>query len=230
MTPTLAAQPVFRRKSLHEDLTEGIREQIVNGSLAPGTKVPEKELCLHYGVSRTPLREALKALATDRLLTLELNRGAWVSKITQEDLDEVFPVMGALEALSGELACKHITAAEVRKMRTLHNKMVKYYEQRDLANYFDVNQHIHEAILDAARNETLSTQYRSLATRVRRARYVANMTQERWAQATDEHEQIMQCLEKRDGQGLSVVLKTHLENKLATVRDWLKDNDQPPAA
>lgn len=229
MTPPTSAQPIYRRKSLHEDLTNAIREQIVNGSLAPGTKVPEKGLCAHYGVSRTPLREALKVLATDGLLTLEANRGAWVSKLTQEDLDEVFPVMGALEALSGELACKHITGAEIRKIRSLHNRMVKYHEQRDLANYFAVNQRIHEAILNAARNETLSTQYRSLAMRVRQARYVANMTQERWDQATEEHEQIMQCLEIRDGKRLSVVLKTHLGNKLETVRQWLNDCDQPPA-
>ncbi|GLT11338.1 transcriptional regulator [Sulfitobacter porphyrae] len=225
MTSDAATQPVFRRKSLHEELIDAIREQIVDGRLTPGTKVPEKDLCAQYGVSRTPLREALKVLATDGLLTLEANRGAWVSKITQEDLDEVFPVMGALEALSGELACKHITDAEIRKVRTLHNEMVKYYQKRDLANYFAVNQRIHEAILAAARNDTLSSQYRSLATRVRRARYVANMTEERWAQATDEHEQIMQCLEARDGLHLSVVLKSHLENKLETVRQWLKDNE-----
>lgn len=213
--------PALRRKTLHEELTEAIREQIVNGELPPGVRVPEKELCELYAVSRTPLREALKVLATDGLLTLEPNRGAWVSRITIEDIDEVFPVMGALEALSGELACRYITDSEIANIRKLHRAMVRHYEKRDLAQYFDVNQQIHEAILVAARNETLSTQYRSLAARVRRARYVANMTQDRWAQATDEHEQIMECLEHRDGARLSRVLKRHLENKLETVRQWL---------
>ncbi|MBU2960740.1 GntR family transcriptional regulator [Citreicella sp. C3M06] len=227
MTTALSTPTPFRRKSLHAELTDAIRNQIVNGDLAPGIRVPEKDLCTFYGVSRTPLREALKVLATEGLLSLEPNRGAWVSRITPEDLDEVFPVMGALEALSGELACKHISDAEIGHIRVLHRQMLKHYEKRELAKYFEVNQQIHEAILNAARNETLATQYRSLAARVRRARYVANMTQERWAQATDEHEQIMDCLETRDGERLSYVLKLHLENKLETVRQWLQDNHDP---
>ncbi len=227
MNTALPTPTVFRRKSLHEELTDAIREQIVNGDLAPGIRVPEKNLCTFYGVSRTPLREALKVLATEGLLSLEPNRGAWVSRITPEDLDEVFPVMGALEALSGELACKHITDPEIGRIRVLHRQMLKHYDKRELSKYFEVNQKIHEAILEAARNDTLATQYRSLAARVRRARYVANMTQERWKQATDEHEQIMECLETRDGKRLSQVLKDHLENKLETVRQWLQDNRDP---
>ena len=91
----------LKRRPLHEELTESLRKLIVSGELQPGRKVPEKELCELYGVSRTPLREALKVLATDGLVNLEPNRGAWVSRITVEELDELFPVMGALEALAG---------------------------------------------------------------------------------------------------------------------------------
>ncbi|EAP77420.1 transcriptional regulatory protein [Roseovarius nubinhibens ISM] len=221
---------VFRRRSLHEELTEAIRELIVVGDLLPGTRVPEKELCALYSVSRTPLREALKVLAIDGLVNLEPNRGAWVSKITKEDIDDVFPVMGALEALSGELACKHISDAEIGNVRRLHREMLKYFEQRDLEGYFAVNQQIHEAILSAARNKTLTAQYNSLAARVRRARYVANMTMDRWTQATEEHEQIMTFLERRDGARLSAILKKHLENKLETVRQWLDDNEEADGA
>lgn len=219
------SQPRLRRRTLHEELTGAIRELIVNGELAPGTKIPEKELCTLFDVSRTPLREALKVLATDGLLTLEPNRGARVTLVTAEDLDEVFPVMGALEALAGEMACRNITDSEIAEIRVLHDQMVTRYHDRDLANYFILNEKIHEAILAAARNETLSLQYKSLAARVRRARYIAKMTPDRWMQATDEHEIIMNCLEKRDGQGLSAILKAHLENKLETVRQWLDAQD-----
>ena len=215
-----------RRRTLHQELTEEIRELIVNGKLAPGTKVPEKELCELFDVSRTPLREALKVLATDGLLTLEPNRGAKVTQITKEDLDEVYPVMGALEALAGELACRNISDSEIADIRALHDKMVQHYQDKDLANYFAVNERIHDSIMAAARNDTLSLQYRSLAARVRRARYVAQMTEERWKRATEEHEEIMKCLEQRDGQGLSRILKAHLENKLETVRNWLDLQDR----
>ena len=223
MTTPLGHQ-TLRRRSLHDELIEHIRQLIIEGVLEAGKKVPEKELCESYGVSRTPLREALKVLATDGLVTLETNRGAWVRAITESDLDEVFPVMGALEALAGELACRHVTTDEVAHIRMLHDRMLLEYEQRNLAEYFALNQQIHEAILKAARNETLGTQYRSLAARVRRARYIANLTEERWAQAIDEHEAMIRALEDRDGTELAQILKKHLGNKLETVRAWLRAN------
>ncbi len=218
--------PALRRTSLHQELADNVRELIISGELAPGTKVPERDLCEMFGVSRTPLREALKVLAFDRLVVLEPNRGAWVSRITVDDLEEVFPVMGALEALSGELACAKITDAEIAEIRRLHDAMLGHFEARRLVEYFEINQQIHGAILTAARNETLSVQYRSLATQVRRARFVANMTDARWRQAIDEHEEIMARLEARDGPGLAEILRRHLQNKLETVRDWLIANGE----
>lgn len=211
----------IRRRTLHQDLVMHVRELIVSGQLPPGSKIPEKELCDRFGVSRTPLREALKLLAMDGLVALEANRGARITAITRRDMDEVFPVMGALEALAGELACRNITDAETAEVRRLHDLMVGHYHAKQLQDYFSVNEQIHEAILSAARNNVLTAQYRTLATQVRRARYVANMTAARWEQATAEHEDIIRALEARDGEGLSIILKKHLENKLITVCNWL---------
>ena len=213
------SEPVrdLRRKSLHEELTQTLRDLIVHGHLPPGIKVPEKDLCERYGVSRTPLREALKVLASDGLVTLEPNRGARVSPITRKDLDEVFPVLGALEGLAGELACRNITDDEIGAIRQVHDRMLGHHRVGDLARYFEDNQIIHEAILAAARNGTLSAHYRSLSARVQRARYVANMTPERWAQAVAEHEDIVTHLAARDGARLAATLRQHLENKLHAV-------------
>ena len=191
--------------------------------LAPASKVPERDLCEQFAVSRTPMREALKVLAAEGLVSLEPNRGAWVSQITLLELEELFPVMGALEALSGELACARITEREVEKIRVLHAQMVWHYEAGDLAEYFRANQAIHEAILKAADNPVLSAQYKALATRVRQARYVANMTASRWRQAVSEHEDMLAALERRDGDGLAMILKQHLANKFETVRVWLEE-------
>ncbi len=213
------------RPSLHIELLDRLRDLIIEGKLPPGTKVPERELCERYGVSRTPMREALKVLAVDGLVWLEPNRGAWVSKITIDDLEEVFPVMGALEALSGELACERITDKQIASIRDTHNDMVKYYEARDLTQYFRANQAIHEAILDAAGNTELTAMYRSLSARIRRARYIANMTEERWKKAVEEHEQILAALEKRQGHELGQILRLHLASKFETVRQWLSDNE-----
>lgn len=211
----------IRRKSLHEELAESIAEMIVDGSLSSGTKIPERELSEVFGVSRTPLREALKVLAAEGLVTLEPNRGAWVSEITAEELKEVFPVMGAMEALSGELACARITDAEIAELERLQAEMLQHYRNREMARYFRTNQAIHEAILNAARNNTLTSHYRTLAVKVRRARYVANMTEARWKQAVEEHEEMLVALRARDAAALSDVMKRHLANKMETVREWL---------
>ncbi len=225
---TMQGGPI-RRRTLHEDLTIMVREMIVSGQLLPGSKIPEKELCDHFGVSRTPLREALKVLAIDGLVTLEANRGARITPITRQDLEEVFPVMGALEALAGELACRNINDAEIEALQRLHDQMVSYYHSGSLKEYFAINEQIHEAILTAARNATLTAQYRTLAARMRRGRYMANMTAARWKQATSEHEQIMQALSERDGEALSSILKKHLENKMVTVCEWIDEqcDDKP---
>lgn len=212
------------RPSLHIELLDRLRDLITQGTLAPGTKIPERELCERYGVSRTPMREALKILAVEGLVWLEPNRGAWVRKITLEDLQEVFPVMGALEALSGELACERITDEEIANIRSIHRDMVRHYETRNLTKYFQTNQAIHEAILNAAGNSELTAMYQSLSARIRRARYIANMTEERWKQAVEEHEQILAALEKREGNKLGKILRMHLASKFETVRQWLKAN------
>ena len=213
----------IQRRPLHNELADRLRHMIVEGELAPGEKLAEKELCLQFGVSRTPLREAMKVLATEGLVLLTPNRGCAVAKLTLADLDEAFPIMGALEALSGELACLHITDAELARIRDLHERMVRKYEAGALSDYFKLNEQIHQLILSAARNPTLSQMQLSLSGRVRRARYMANMSPARWTRAVAEHEKILEALSARDGKRLAVLLKEHLANKLQTVKEALTE-------
>ena len=205
------------RRTLHEEIVERLQDLIVDGTLPAGGKVPEKELCLQFGVSRTPMREALKVLAADGLVSLEPNRGAWIRSVTLEEMEDVFPVMGALEALSGELACRNVTDEQIEQIQKTHLEMVRHYERKDRQAYFRTNQRIHELILEAADNAVLAAQYQSLATRIRRARYIANMSDERWEQAVEEHATMLAALEDRDGKKLAAILKQHLQNKFETV-------------
>lgn len=209
------------RRSLHDELVERICDLIVEGTLLPGEKIPEQELSKQFGVSRTPLREALKVLAAEGLVALSMNRGAWVTPVSQDELEELFPVMAALEVLSGKLACERITDAELEVIASLHNDMVKAFEKRELTDYFTANQNIHEAILKAAHNRTLEQQHHQLSARMRRARYLADMTEDRWTKSMTEHNEILRALMDRDGDKLGHVLETHLANKFVTVRDWL---------
>lgn len=229
MTVASAQTLSIRRRSLHDEMVESLRGLITGGELAPGEKIPEKQLCERFGVSRTPLREALKVLASEGIVTLRPNRGAVVSALTLEELDEVFPIMGAIEALSGEIACQRITDEEVAEIRSLHERMLDHWRNGDLQSYFRLNQRIHGAILHATRNETLKGIYRNLSGRLLTARYVANMSPERWVQAVAEHEAILKFLAARDAEGLSETLKSHLANKLQAVKEWLtsRNSDLP---
>jgi DNA-binding GntR family transcriptional regulator len=131
----------------------------------------------------------------------------------------MFPVMGALEAMAGELACKRITEAELAEIRALHYQMVVHFQKSELPEYFHLNQAIHEAMLAAARNPTLSNIFRSLSGRVSPARFRANMSRARWTRAVEEHEKILKALEARNGPLLASLLKEHLSNKGETVRE-----------
>lgn len=212
----------IERRSLHLELVERLRPLIVESHLAPGSKVPEKALCEQFNVSRTPMREALKVLAAEGLVRLEPNRGAWITEVTIEEVNEVFPILTVLEALSGELACSLASDAEIEEVRTLHDAMMQSYRDRDLATYFKTNQDIHRAILLAARNDTLTNSCQALSARMQRARYVANMSEKRWSEAVGEHEQIISMLEARNGKELSNVLVQHMRNKQESVLKWLR--------
>ncbi len=229
-TPLAPTMTPIARPSLHDTITQRIRTMVYDGDLNPGDKVPEKMLCETLGISRTPLREALKVLASEGLLELLPNRGARVAKLTPEDIDEMFPVMGAMEALAGELACEHLDDASLAEIKALHYQMALHHTRGERAEYFRINQKIHERIMAAAGNNLLVGLYEGLAGRIRRARYVANIAAERWDEAMAEHDKILIALEARDGAGLARVLKTHLRNKCKAVKEILATDPQNEAA
>lgn len=211
---------------LHGELLAALRDHIVEGNLADGARVPERDLCERFGVSRTPLREALKVLASEGLIDLLPNRGARIRPLRPHDIRELFDVMGGLEALAGRLACEKIEEAEIAEIERLHYEMYGYYLRRDLKGYFRCNQAIHLAIVAAARNATLDETYRTLSARLRRTRYAANLDQhrDRWGQAMREHEQMLDALRKRDGRELSDILFLHLRNKRVAALDQHRED------
>jgi DNA-binding GntR family transcriptional regulator len=211
-----AVSPISRRP-LHEETVDRMRDLIVQGRLPPGERLNERVLCEQLGISRTPLREAIKLLATEGLVDLLPNRGAIVSRIDAARLAETLHVMGALEGLAGELACRHASAEGIARIRALHQKMLTRYERGDLQGYFQYNQAIHLGLVEASGNAILANAYRQLNANVRRARYMANLSSERWKEAVREHEAILAALEARDVSRLKRLLQDHLANKLASV-------------
>ncbi|MEL6290519.1 MAG: GntR family transcriptional regulator [Pseudomonadota bacterium] len=219
---TAAAPKLAGRRNLHEEAAARIRKLILDGDLAPGERISEKSLCERFGISRTPIREAIKSLASEGLVEMTPNRGASVTKLSVDDLAAAFPVMGALEALAGELAAEHMGDGEIDHVEALHMEMIRYYEMRELGPYFQVNRLIHEAILAGARNPVLVEHYTQLATRMRLARYRANMSDTRWTQAVNEHGEILDALRKRKAKTLARILRSHLDHKFEVVRAELE--------
>lgn len=225
------------RTNLHAEVTARLRELIVEGVIPPGARLNERVLCERLLVSRTPLREALKVLAAEELVELLPNRGAIVTPLSIAEIDHVFEVLGALEGISGELACARITAEQCAEIRALHFEMLLHHSRGDRVEYFRCNQAIHERINRAAGNPVLQASYDALNARVRRARYFANVSQERWDKAVVEHGQILEALERREGGRLRRLLETHLQNKrdvvIATIAARLRareaESTRPPA-
>lgn len=214
--------PIARRP-LHEEATDRLRDLIVQGRLAPGVRLNERLLTAQLGVSRTPLREAFKVLATEGLVELLPNRGAIVAPMDPVRLAETLAVMGALEALAGELACANATEAQVNEIRALHYEMLAYHVRGDLAGYFKFNQAIHLKLVKYSGNAVLHNTYKQLNGNVRRARYMANLSKERWDAAVREHGEILAALDARDVKKIRALLSGHLANKLASVAAGLED-------
>lgn len=218
----MTATDPINRLSLHEELAVRVRKLIVEGEIQAGERINERELCLRFGVSRTPVREALKVLAREGYVRLTPNRGATAAELTEQDLAEAFPIMGALEALAGELAAEQASDEEIAAILRLHEEMRERHAAEDRPAYFALNEAIHLAIAAASSNATLEAMQRSLDGRVRRGRYQANISRERWDQAMAEHEAMMEALAARDGPRLGALLRLHLANKLAALRASLE--------
>ena len=212
----------IERRPLFQQIADRVRDMILDGDYEPGERLNEKELSERFGVSRTPLREALKVLSSEGWITHAPNRGATITHLSDEELAETYPLMGALEGLAGELACQNASDREIEDIAALHRQMVDAHQARALAEYYEINQRIHTAIFAAARNDLLAKTYAQLTGRARRARFRGTMSDQRWAQAVHEHEQILTALQARNAKNLGDALRRHIDTKFETVREGLE--------
>jgi DNA-binding GntR family transcriptional regulator len=190
-----------------------LRDMIVEGVLAPGTRLNERMLCEQLNVSRTPLREAFKTLAVEGLILLQPNRGAVVAQMSEPEIEQTFEVMGALEGLSGELACARATDDEIAEVRALHFEMLAAHTRRDLPAYYKLNHAIHDRMNAMARNAVLTETYQQINARIQSLRFRSNFNQDKWDLAVKEHGAMLEALERRDGNALRAILQQHLRNK-----------------
>lgn len=220
---------IIPRRSLHGELAAQLRDMLMRGELKPGDKISEQLLCSRFGVSRTPLREALKVLANEGVLILSPNRGASVARISPGEIDELFPIMGAMEMLAGETACARASEADIAGLEAKHAAMVEAYRNGDSAGYLRLNREIHEAFFEIAGNTSLTQMYHTLMVRIHAMRFIAQKSSERWREAVEDHEQMMVALRARDSVRLGAILKEHLRHKAAMVHESLAETGKQAA-
>lgn len=209
------------RPSLHDAIVTRVRDMITEGSLPAGTRIHEGKLGGELGVSRTPLREALKFLASEGLVELAPGRGAIVRRFTPKDVHDSLIVLKELEALAGRLACARASDEQIAQVRALHDEMLRRYAARDRLPYFKLNQTIHSTIARLSGNDTLAEMHGMLQARLKRIRYIGHEGPEKWAEAVADHEAIIAALERRDGDGLAHALTRHMTYAWERVKELL---------
>lgn len=222
----------LQRTGLHEEATDRLRSLIVRGDLAPGEALVEADLSEALGISRTPLREALKLLASEGLVELRLNRSAMIAPMRQEEIEELFEAVSGIERVAAELAALRMTERDMEKLDGLQERMERLHDSGKLNDYFEINQQIHSFIVACSRNRTLKATHDWLLGRAERARFFALSSQDRWDESVQEHRALLAALKDRDAERAGRVLGQHVARTGVVVRDILdskRDGTSQPA-
>ena len=211
----------LQRTGLHEDATARLRSLIIRGDLAPGEPLIEADLSEALGISRTPLREALKLLASEGLVELRLNRSAIIAPIRQDEIEELFEAVSGIERVAAELAALRMTERDLEKLHHLQERMERLHYTGKLRDYFELNQQIHGFIVACSRNRALKATHDWLLGRVERARLFALSSQSRWDESVQEHRALLAALKQRNADRAGRVLAQHVVRTGVVVREIL---------
>lgn len=189
-----------RGGTLSDDLRNTLEEMIVSGQLQPGERLDEAELAARFKVSRTPVREALKALTATGLVEVKARQGVTVATISIPILLEMFEMMAALEGLCAKLAARRATAAEKANLRAIHVRLIEALDASDPEGFYAINSEFHDALYDAAHTHFLAGQTRGLRRRV--AAYRRHVTHQpgRMAATIGEHLRILEAIERGEAE------------------------------
>ena len=218
LTDTFDAAVAIRRRPLHDEATERVRDMIVEGRLAAGEWINETELCQQLQISRTPLREALKVLAAEGLVELVPRRGAHVAQLSIREIVDLFEALGGVEGLAAEMAAMRMSAADLEKLRQLQIRIEQRHKEKNRLEYFHDNHELHESIVRFSGNSAIVDIHARLIARVRRARYQAILSESRWNEAVQEHAHILAALESRDARRAGDLMRQHVARTGEIVR------------
>lgn len=215
------SEPIVRR-SLHDEVASRVRDMIIEGALEPGARIFEEQLGKTLGVSRTPMREALKTLASEGLIELVAARGAVVKRFSPKDVRDMLDVLAVLEGFAARLACERASDAEIAELRALHDRMAGFFKAKNRLEYYKLNQDFHSGVLRLSGNAALQASHLSIQARLKRIRYIGNSEPRKWKDAMAEHDLMIKHLEARDAEKLASILRTHMEHTWERVKNTLE--------
>jgi DNA-binding GntR family transcriptional regulator len=205
---------VVERQALPDELAGLLRDMIIRGELRPGSRINMPRLCSRFGVSRTPVREALKILATEGLLELMPNRSAVVLRLTDDVVNELIPIVGALVALAGRIACARINDDALAELESMHERLLVHLDQRDERSYMEVEGAILQAVFTVAGNSALKKIYQTLTIKLQWQSAPHDALVE-WRQTAEIQKHLHRALQIRDGDLWALVAYRHVLHRAA---------------
>ncbi len=205
------------RRSLADEAADQLRELILLERLRPGLPVPERDLAEGLGISRTPLREALRILEGEGLIEYSPTRRPHVADPSIEEISENLAVLGALEGLAGELACRRATAPEVARVERLASKMEAGSDRVEPLAFFGWDMEFHRTVVEASRNRSLIRTHRQYNARLWRARFISSRMRTRRSRTLRQHREIAAALQARDCAAASQALRQHMTSAIDNV-------------
>jgi DNA-binding GntR family transcriptional regulator len=205
-------------RPLYEDVAERLREQIFAHELAPGSWLDEQSLALAFGISRTPMREAIKVLASEGLVTTKMNKGAYVTEVERRDLEQIFTVLSLLEGEAAKETALRATEAELTQLDDLHHRLEKAAADRDLEQFFEINVRFHEKIQQIAANPWMNGVINDLRKVLKLQRRDSLSRSGRLLSSLVEHREILQAILKRDPLAAEEAMRKHLARGLEATK------------
>ncbi|WP_426148790.1 GntR family transcriptional regulator [Polaromonas sp. DSR2-3-2] len=206
------AETSLSPRALYEEVAELLRQRIFNRELAPGSWIDELKLAEEYGISRTPLREALKVLATEGLVTMKVRRGAYVTEVSDSDLANVYHLLALLESDAAEVVAAKATDAQIRELQNLHNELEKAVKNRE--RFFEINEAFHMRLLEIANNRWRDQMVADLRKVMKLNRHNSLLKSGRIEESLLEHRAIMAALVARDAAETAQRMREHFKSGL----------------
>jgi DNA-binding GntR family transcriptional regulator len=208
----MAAAVSLAPRALFEEVAEQLRQRIFRRELAPGSWIDEVKIAQEFGISRTPLREALKVLAAEGLVTMKVRRGAYVTEVSESDLADVYHLLSLLESDAAGVVAQKATDAQIEELRALHKELEAATGNRD--KFFAVNERFHMRILEIAGNRWRDQMVADLRKVMKLNRHNSLLKTGRVKEAMLEHRAIMEALTKRDAKSAVKRMQEHFRNGL----------------